>query len=226
VGEATVTEATELPTVEHDDRVVGEVEPRHEQVAHALGVVDAPLELVPRVPVGDPAHHGALPPVHQRRGRAPPRLEGPGAAARVGLPRRGRDVGDGAADGAADAGRPVRELQRRAAARAIDQHHRHPRRGSRRVPRFDARQDGSGLSSARKGGRRCGGLVWRWWIRFARGQTCLDLRCCRDGKKTEKRAVEPAARGRCDCAFGFSIASFRRIDTLGFGECVEVGSGR
>lgn len=37
--------------VEHDDGVVGEVEARHEQVPHALGVVDAALELMPRVPI-------------------------------------------------------------------------------------------------------------------------------------------------------------------------------
>lgn len=30
---------------------------------------------------------------------------------------------DGAADGAADAGRPLRQLQRRAAAGAVDEHH-------------------------------------------------------------------------------------------------------
>lgn len=133
-----------LLTVEHDNGVVGEVEPRHEQVAHAFGVVDAPLELVPRVPVRDPAHHRALSPVHRRRGRPPRRLDGPGAAARVGVPPRGRDVRDGAADSAADAGRPVRELQRRATAGAVDQHHRHPRRRSRRVPRVVAGEERGG----------------------------------------------------------------------------------
>lgn len=56
---------------EHDDGVVGEAEAGGEEVAHALGVVDAALELVPREAVGDPADHGALPAVRGRRGRAP-----------------------------------------------------------------------------------------------------------------------------------------------------------
>ena len=45
---------------EHDDGVVGEVEARREEVAHALGVVDATLELVPRVSIRDPTDHGLL----------------------------------------------------------------------------------------------------------------------------------------------------------------------
>lgn len=119
---------------EHDDGVVGEVEARREEVAHALGVVDATLELVARELVGDPADHGALPPVRGRGRRPPPRRlvlgrhrprpRGSAGGVAVGRWRRGGgDVGDGPADGAADAGRPVRQLQRRPAARAVDQHH-------------------------------------------------------------------------------------------------------
>lgn len=87
--------------VEHDDGVVGEVEARHEQVAHAFGVVDAALEFMPREPVRDPAHHGTLPPVHRRRRRPPPRRWLHRAAAGIGG-RGGGDVRDGPADGAAD----------------------------------------------------------------------------------------------------------------------------
>lgn len=95
-------------------------------MAHALGVVDAALELVPGEAVRDPADHGALSAVRGRGRRAPRRrrrLRAPGGV-RDRARRGGRgDVGDGAADGAADAGRPVRQLQRRAAAGAVDEHH-------------------------------------------------------------------------------------------------------
>ena len=157
-----------LPTVEHDDRIVGEVEARHEQVPHALGVVDAALELVARVAVRDPAHHGALPPVRRRRGRAPPRRRLHGAAAGVGV-GGGGDGRDGPADGAADAGRPVRQLQRGAAPRAADQHH-HPARRSRsragvaRVCRRRGRESTGGDGVAGRGGF----VWWWWWVRFAR----------------------------------------------------------
>jgi hypothetical protein len=188
-----------LPTIEHDDRIVGEVEARHKQVPHALGVVDAALELVARVAVRDPAHHGALPPVRRRRGRAPPRRRLHGAAAGVGV-RGGGDVRDGPADGAADAGRPVRQLQRGAAPRAVDQHH-HPARRSRsrvgvaRLCRRRGREStgGDGSPGEVAGGlvglvRSFGGagfglrvsawlvLLFRWEKHRARGPRSLRLR--------------------------------------------------
>lgn len=111
---------------EHDDGVVGEPEAGGEEVAHALGVVDAALELVAGEAVRDPADHGALPPVRGRGRRAPRRRRGLRAPGGIddGARRGWRgDVGDGAADGAADAGRAVGQLQRRAAAGAVDEHH-------------------------------------------------------------------------------------------------------
>lgn len=113
---------------EHDDGVVGEAEAGGEEVAHALGVVDAALELVSREAVGDPDDDGALPAVRGRGRRAP---GGVGVGEGAGRGGRG-DVGDGAADGAADAGRPLRQLQRRAAAGAVDQHHHRAGGGRRR----------------------------------------------------------------------------------------------
>lgn len=104
----------------------------HEKVPHALGVVDAPLELVPRVPVRYPADHRPLPPVGARRGAR--RRVAVGRRRRRGRVRRcwrGRavigDVRDGLADGAADGSGSRRELQRGAAAGAVHQHHRRRR---------------------------------------------------------------------------------------------------
>ena len=202
-----------LPTVEHDDRIVGEVEARHEQVPHALGVVDAALELVARVAVRDPAHHGALPPVRRRRGRAPPRRRLHGAAAGVGV-GGGGDVRDGPADGAADAGRPVRQLQRGAAPRAADQHH-HPARRSRsrvgvaRVCRRRGRESTGGDGSR---GRRARWVCWSgrmapwwWWVRFARQRVALLV-------VSMGKAPRPAAQDRCACALSFPFSFLLKDD--------------
>lgn len=99
-------------TSEHDDGRFREVESIDEEISHALGVVDAALELVPGIPVRDAADHGLLPPVRRRGG---PRRCAPGIG----------DGGDRLADDASYRFGAGRELQRRAAARAVDQHHLH-----------------------------------------------------------------------------------------------------
>lgn len=126
----------ELPTGEHKDAFLGEVEPIDEKILHALGVVDAPLQVVPRPLVRHPADHGPLPRVG-RRGQAPRRSTARGGRGRAvteavgsggGARRRERGhVGDGAADGAEDGSGVGRELEGGAAVGAVyqDQHRPH-----------------------------------------------------------------------------------------------------
>lgn len=171
------------------------MEARREEVAHALGVVDATLELVARELVGDPADHGALPPVRGRGRRPPPRRlvlgrhrprpRGSAGGVAVGRWRRGGgDVGDGPADGAADAGRPVRQLQRRPAARAVDQHHH--------------------LSAAGEegGGESAGGFGWQRFLRW--------LGSARGGVVETRRVFASPQDAAGEAFFGKDAASYRR----------------
>lgn len=130
---------------EHEDGGLGELEAIGQQELHALGVVDAALELVPGVPVRDAAYQGSLRAVGRRRGprrpvgrRRPLRrivlgevmvvVEGGGGGG-GGVGGGGRqgarigDEGDGVAEGAADGGGTRWQLQRSAAIGAVDQQH-------------------------------------------------------------------------------------------------------
>lgn len=53
-------------TGEHKNGGFRELEPVNQQVLHTLGIVDTPFQLVPRVPIRDPADHGPLPAVDRR----------------------------------------------------------------------------------------------------------------------------------------------------------------
>ena len=113
---------------EHDDGRFWKAELVDEEVLHALGVVDASLELVSREAVGDADDDGLLAAVGVGRGRR----------VAVGRGRRRRRVGggrwlrregawiadesDSAAEGAADGSRARWQLQRGAAVGAVDQH--------------------------------------------------------------------------------------------------------
>lgn len=99
-----------------------------EQVFHAFGIVNAPLELVPRVSVRYSADHGALPAVRARRLPGRSMIVRRGRRRRMGGRGRGRpgvgDVGDRLADGAADGSGSRRQLQRDVAPGAVHEHHR------------------------------------------------------------------------------------------------------
>lgn len=125
-----------IHTGEHDNGVRGKLELVDKEIAHALGVVDAPLELMRRVPVRYPAYNRPLPPVRVRN-RPPGRLAvgrrsrrrrlGSGGEERsVGRRRRQcagiGHVGDSLADGAADGSGALRKLERVAAVGTVDQH--------------------------------------------------------------------------------------------------------
>lgn len=56
----------ELRTSEHKNGGLRKLEPVNQQVLHALGIVDTTFQLVPRVPVRDPADHGPLVAVGRR----------------------------------------------------------------------------------------------------------------------------------------------------------------
>lgn len=106
---------------EHEDGGLGELEPIGQQELHALGVVDAALELVPGVPVRDAAYQGSLRAVGRRRG--PRRPVGRRRPLRRRQGARIGDEGDGVAEGAADGGGTRWQLQRSAAIGAVDQQH-------------------------------------------------------------------------------------------------------
>lgn len=113
-------------TREHDDGRFWKAELVDEEVLHALGVVDASLELVSREAVGDADDDGLLAAVGVGRGR---RGAVGGGRRRVGgsrgLRREGAwvaDEGDGVAEGAADGSRAKWQLQRGAAVGAVHQH--------------------------------------------------------------------------------------------------------
>lgn len=48
---------------EHDNAIFWKLELVDEEIPHALGIIDATLELMPRVLIRDPADHRLLPPV-------------------------------------------------------------------------------------------------------------------------------------------------------------------
>lgn len=122
-------------TRKHEDGRFRKLEFIYKQVTHAFRVIDAPFKLVARVPVRYPDDHGLLTPVGARRGaRWNQRVRQRGVRARrrrVGRRRRLRRdgtwvgyVSDGMAEGTADGSGARRQLQRRAAVGAIDQHMR------------------------------------------------------------------------------------------------------
>lgn len=104
---------------EHDDGRLWEVKPIDEEIFHALGVIEAALELVSGVPVRDAADHGLLPSMRRRRRPRRRRNRSRRQAAWIG------NVGDAVADGASYRFGARRELQRGVAGRAVHQHHMH-----------------------------------------------------------------------------------------------------
>lgn len=112
-------------TGEHDDGRFWKFELVDEKVFHALGIVDASLELVARVPVRDADDHGLLAAVEARR-RTGRRVEARrGTWNRVRLGWESAWVGDGSdslAEGAADGSGAGWQLQRRSAVGAVDEH--------------------------------------------------------------------------------------------------------
>lgn len=116
-------------TGEHDDGRFGKAELVDEEVPHALGVVDASLELVPGEPVRDSDDHGLLAAVWVRRWAwRRVVVRGRGKRGRVGgrggLWREGAwvsDEGDSVAEGAADGSGARWHLQRRSAVGAVHQ---------------------------------------------------------------------------------------------------------
>lgn len=68
----------DMVTGEHDDGGFRELEAIYEEIAHALGVVDAALQLVARVAVGDAADDRLLAAVRRRRGPLRGVVEGGG----------------------------------------------------------------------------------------------------------------------------------------------------
>lgn len=114
---------------EHDDGRFWKIELVDEEVAHALGVVDASLELVPREAVGDANDDGLLAAVGVGRRAGRRVLVGGGRRGRVGgrrgLVREGAWVADqsnSVAEGAADGSGARRDLQSGAAVGAVYQH--------------------------------------------------------------------------------------------------------
>lgn len=112
-------------TGEHDDGGFRELEAIDEEVAHALGVVDAPFELTGGVAVGDPTDNRPLAPVGRWRGATWRGVVVGGGRGRG----RGRgdskvvsDVGDGLAHRASYRLGAGRELERGPAVGAVDQH--------------------------------------------------------------------------------------------------------
>ena len=99
MGYQSTNERTNERTSEHENGRVGEVEVIEQQVLDALGVINAPFKLIPRVLVRYPAYHRPLLPTF-RSGRRVVRVR------RVVLGY----VGDSAAERAADGGRGVGPL--------------------------------------------------------------------------------------------------------------------
>lgn len=119
---------------EHKNGILGKLKLVDEKVTHALGVIDATFELMPRVSIRNPTDHRPFSTVGV--GRCPGRsmIVRGGRRRRVGGRSRwlgcGRegsrvsDVGNGFTDGTTDGSGTLRKLQRGVAAGAVDQHRR------------------------------------------------------------------------------------------------------
>lgn len=99
-----------------------------EEILHAVGVVDATLELMPRIPIGDTDNHRPLPAVRRRQRAGGTRVRRRRGGAVAALRWSGDASGIGnwgycVAYGAADRLGPRRQLENRPAAGAVHQHH-------------------------------------------------------------------------------------------------------
>lgn len=79
-----------IHTSEHNNGIFWKLELVDEEVLHAFGVIDATLELMPRVLVRYPADHRLLPAVHVRRRTRRRVVVGRGRRGRVVAVRSGR----------------------------------------------------------------------------------------------------------------------------------------